>query len=124
MEDLFAGTIRTLFGRMDGPLHLRLILQPTLAAIFAIRDGWKDGREGRPPFFWALFTSTGLRGDLLRDGWRSASKVFILACVLDTIYQIMVRRWVNPGEIISVAFILAFIPYLLIRGPVNRITRR
>lgn len=124
MEDLLARIIRNLLGRMDGPLHLRLILQPTVATIFAIRDGWKDGRQGRPAYFWALFASTGLRVEMLRDGWRSVSKVFILACILDTVYQIIVQRWVFPGEVLLVAFILAFIPYLLIRGPVNRITRR
>jgi len=29
-----------------------------------------------------------------------------------------------PGEALIVAFLLAFVPYLLILGPVNRIARR
>jgi hypothetical protein len=123
LEDVFARIIRNLFTRLDGPLHLRLILQPTVAAILAIRDGLKDGRQGHPAYFWAMFSKKGMRIDLLRAGWRSVSKVFILACVLDIVYQIIVQRWVYPGEVLLVACILAFIPYLLIRGPVNRITR-
>ena len=95
-----------------------------MATIFAVRDGLKDGRQGRPAYFWALFTATGSRKDLIHDGWRSVSKVFILACVLDVVYQIIVHRWVYPGEVLLVAVILAVVPYLLIRGPVNRISRR
>ena len=37
-----------LTGRADGPLTLRLFLQPAMAAFFAIRAGMKDAREGRP----------------------------------------------------------------------------
>jgi len=123
LEDVFSRIIRNLFTRLDGPLHLRLILQPAVAAILAIRDGLNDGKQGRPAYFWAMFSTKGMRIDLLRAGWRSVSKVFILACVLDIVYQIIVQRWVYPGEVVLVACILAFIPYLLIRGPVNRITR-
>jgi hypothetical protein len=92
-----------------------------MAMIFAIRDGLKDSREGRPAYFWSLFTEPSLRRDLLRDGWRSTSKVFILAAILDVIYQFIVFRWVYPFETLLVAVLLALIPYLLIRGPVNRI---
>jgi len=122
--EFFSRIVGNLFARLDGPLHFRIILQPTVAIIFAIRDGWKDARQGRPPYFWALFTSTGSRADLLRDGWRSVSKIFIVACILDLVYQIIVQRFVYPGEILLTATILALIPYVLIRGPVNRIMRR
>jgi hypothetical protein len=33
-------------------------------------------------------------------------------------------RWVHPGEVLIVAFLLACVPYLLIRGPVARLARR
>ena len=35
----------------------------------------------------------------------------------------MVFRWIYPFETLLVAFLLACVPYLLIRGPVNRIAR-
>jgi hypothetical protein len=37
-----------LVGRLTGPLTLRLYLQPTMATLFALRDGLKDARTGRP----------------------------------------------------------------------------
>jgi hypothetical protein len=36
----------------------------------------------------------------------------------------IVLRWFYPGEALIVAFILACVPYLLLRGPVNRMGRR
>ena len=51
-------------------------------------------------------------------------EVFIAAIVLDLTYELIVYRWVYPGQALIVAEVLAFIPYLLIRGPVTRIARR
>ena len=121
MEELLARIWENLTGRLDGPMKFRLLLQPTMAAIFAIKAGLKDARESRPPYFWTIFTDQSQRHELLREGWKAVSKVFIVAVIIDVIYQYLVFRWFYPGEALIVAFILAFIPYLLIRGPVNRI---
>jgi hypothetical protein len=43
---------------------------------------------------------------------------------MDVIYQWIVARWIYPLEVVVVAILLAVVPYLLIRGPVNRIARR
>lgn len=123
MEDTFARVFNDLFMRLDGPLHFRFFLQPCMALVFAIRDGLRDARQDRPAYFWSLFTEPDLRGDLLRDGWKSISKVFIVATVLDLIYQIIVLHWFYPFETLIVAVILALVPYLLVRGPVNRIKK-
>lgn len=112
------------FARLDGPLHFRFFLQPTMAIIFAIRDGVKDAHSGRPAYFWSLFTESTLRVELIKDGWRSVSKIFILAVVLDFIYQLIALRWFYPFETLLVAVLLALVPYLLIRGPVNQLVRR
>ena len=38
-----------LIGRIEGPLTLRLVLQPTMASFLAVRAGLKDARSaGRP----------------------------------------------------------------------------
>jgi hypothetical protein len=58
------------------------------------------------------------------DGWHHVGKVFILAMILDVVYQWMVARFVYPGEAIFVAIVLAIIPYLLLRGLVNRLARK
>jgi hypothetical protein len=123
MEETLTRVVNDVLGRLDGPLHFRLFLQPAVAIFFAIRDGLRDAREGRPAYFWSLFTESGVRRDVLRDGWKSISKVFIIAAVLDVLYQIIVLRWFYPFETLLVAVLLALAPYLLVRGPVNRIKR-
>jgi hypothetical protein len=123
MEDLLIRIFENLIDRVSGPMKFRLILQPLMATIFAIRSGFKDAKEGRPAYFWALFTDSSHRRDMLRDGWKSVGKVFVIAIIIDVVYQLIVFRWVYPVEALLVAAILAFIPYLLIRGPVNRIAR-
>jgi hypothetical protein len=104
-------------------MKFRLVMQPAMALFLAIRDGLKDAREGRPAYFWALFSHRKDRLAMLKDGWKAVGKVFILAMVLDAIYQIIERRF-YPSHAVVVAIILAILPYLLLRGPVNRIARR
>lgn len=50
-------------------------------------------------------------------------KIFIIAVVNDLVEQLIIFRWFYPGEALLVAITLALIPYLLIRGPVNKIAR-
>ena len=122
MDPIIARISHNLVERVTGPMHFRLLLQPGMATFFAIRDGLKDARECKAPYFWGLFTDKGEREAMVKNGWKSVGKVFILAIVLDVVYQLIEHRWtVYPGEAALVAIILAIVPYLLIRGPVNRI---
>jgi hypothetical protein len=113
--------VHNLFARLDGPLHFRLILQPVMATIFAVVDGIKDAKAGKPAYFWALLSTPHYREQLVKEGWKSVGKIFILAIVLDVAYQLKVHSTVYPGETLIVAFLLAILPYLLLRGPVNRL---
>jgi hypothetical protein len=124
MEDILARIYENLVDRVSGPMKFRLVLQPLMATIFAIKDGMKDVREGQVPYFWALFTSPGHRRDMLKSGWKSVGKIFVIALVLDAIYQYIELSWFYPGEAVLVAFILAIVPYLVLRGPINRLVRR
>ena len=124
MEDLFVRITEDLVGRVSGPMKFRLILQPVMAAFLAVRSGLADAREHKPPYFWAVFAHPDSRAEMIRDGWKSMGRVFILGIIMDAIYQWVVFRWFYPAEAFLVAAILALIPYLLIRGPVNRIARR
>ena len=124
MEDVLARVGEQLLARVTGPMKFRLILQPSMAIFFAVRRGIMDARAGKPPYFWGLFTNPQERAAMLKDGWKSIGKVFILAIVLDVIYQLIELKWVYPGEAIIVAIVLAIVPYILVRGPVNRILRR
>jgi hypothetical protein len=112
-----------LIGRIGGPLTFRLIIQPTVAAFFAIRAGLKDAQAGRVPYGWVILTDQANRRDLLREGWKDVAKVFVIAVAIDFVYQISELRWFYPEEALIVAVILALIPYLLLRGPANRIAR-
>jgi hypothetical protein len=104
-------------------MKFRLVLQPLMASFFAIRAGLVDARAGKPPYFWGFFTHPGQRVEMLKDGWKSVGRVFILAVALDVVYQIIELRFVYLGEAIVVAFVLAILPYLLVRGPVTRLAR-
>jgi hypothetical protein len=122
VDDVVARILHDLVGRLSGPLTLRLVLQPSVATAFAIRDGLRDARAGRPPHFWRLVTgSPEARRRRLRETWRAVMKVFILAILLDCVYQWLVFRWVYPVEAIITAVVLAFVPYVAIRGIVNRL---
>jgi hypothetical protein len=124
MEEFFARVWENLVARVTGPMSFRLLLQPTVAIIMAVRAGLEDARTGRPPYNWAILTADpAQRRELLRSGWKSIGKVFCLAVVLDIVYQIIALRWVYPGETLLVAFLLACVPYLLIRGPLDRLLR-
>jgi hypothetical protein len=61
---------------------------------------------------------------MVEDGWKSVGKVFMLALVLDVVYQLIQLRFVYPGEAIVVALVLAIVPYLILRGLVTRVARR
>ena len=124
MRDLIIRWWMNMVGRFGGPMTFRVILQPTMAALLALRGGLKDAREGRPPYFWTILTDSANRAELLREGWKAIARVFVLAVVMDIIYQFIVVRWIYPFETLAIAILLAVVPYLLIRGPVNRIARR
>jgi len=121
IEDMLVRVWDDLIGRVTGPFKFRLILQPLMALFFAVRDGLRDAREGRSAYFWSFFTEPTLRTGRLLEGWRAVGRVFIFAIVIDAVYQYVVRRWFYPGEAVITAIILAFIPYVVLRGPVGRI---
>jgi hypothetical protein len=122
MDDILMRVMENMGNRISGPMKFRLVLQPVMASIFAIIAGLNDAKAGKPPYFWALMTDPAHRTDMIRDGWKSIGKVFVLALVLDVVYQIIVLRFVYPGEAVIVAFVLAIVPYLILRGLVNRLT--
>ena len=123
MRDMIVRGLTNLASRVGGPMTFRIILQPLMASLFAFRDGLRDAREDRPPYLWTLITDSSQRVDLLRQGWAAVGRVFILAIVMDVIYQLIVVGWIYPFETLTVSILLAVIPYLVIRGPVNRLVR-
>jgi hypothetical protein len=124
MEHLVTRFLTDLIGRLTGPLTLRLFLQPGVATFLAIRDGVRDAREGRPPHFWRMVTGPPeARKRRLKETWNAVLKVFVMAVLLDCVYQFLVFRWIYPFEAMFTAVILAIVPYVILRGVTNRIAR-
>jgi hypothetical protein len=115
--------VNALLGRASGPLNFRLVVMPTVVSILAIRAGLRDAREGRPVFLWAFITDASERPRLLRSALKDVGRIFIVALVLDTTYQLLVLRWVYPGQLLIVAVACAIVPYIVIRGPTTRLLR-
>lgn len=123
MEAELARAWAQLTDRITGPLMLRFILQPSVAAFLAIRAGLADARAGRPAYLWTVVYDGAARRDLIRNGWQDVGKVFVFSCILDVVYQLIVLRWVYPPQTLIIACLLAIVPYVAIRGPVNRLAR-
>jgi hypothetical protein len=124
MNEFLTRFMEDIVGRVHGPLSFRIILQPLMAVIFAVRDGRKDAREGKPPYAWAVFTNADHRRELLQNGWKSSGRIFVFALALDAVYQYLAARRFYPGEALAVSVHLALLPYLLLRGPINRLLFR
>ena len=124
MGDIWNRIVENLVDRVSGPMKFRIILQPVMASIFAILAGLKDAKAGKSPYSWALLTDPANRADMLKDGWKSVGKVFLLAMALDVVYQIIVLHTVYPGEVLIVAIVLAILPYLILRGLVTRLASK
>ena len=109
--------------RPSGVLRFRFLVQPLMAVIIACRDGIADARADRAPYFWTVLTGPGERVQRLREGFAAIAKIFVLAVVLDGIYQVITLKAFHPGQTLVIAVFLAFVPYLLARGPAARIAR-
>jgi hypothetical protein len=117
---------RDILDRPGGPMTFRFILQPAMAILAAARDGVRDARLGRRPYVWALIH--GVRDPQGRSGrlWEgiiATGRVLILGVIMDIIYQWKVLGTFYPGQAAVIAILLAFVPYLLLRGPFERLAR-
>jgi len=105
------------------PMKFRFILQPTMAAIAAIRDGLKDARAGRSPFLVTVFQNPQKRIERLDEGLNATARIILFALVMDTVYQIIVLQRFYPNEALIIAVLLAFVPYVIIREVALRVWR-
>jgi hypothetical protein len=121
--DALSRVYHDILGRATGPLNFRLVVMPIVVTILAVRAHLRDVREGRPTVLGAFFKNPDARRRLFRSGLKDVGKVFVVAVVLDTTYQLIVFRWVYPGEVLFIAVVCAIVPYVLVRGPITRILR-
>jgi hypothetical protein len=125
----FSAEVRTrvwqnLFERPGGPMVFRFFLQPTMAAIAAWRDGIQDARSGRTPFFAGALTDPGQRTARLNEALVATARIILLGLVMDGIYQAIEFKSFHPVEAVIIALLLAFVPYVLLRGLIARAARR
>ncbi len=60
MDHMWERVGSQLLERVSGPMKFRLVLQPCMAAFFAIRSGLKDAKLGNRPYFWSLLQIAGI----------------------------------------------------------------
>ena len=123
IQDFFRYFVEQLVERFGGPLNFRLVVMPTVVTLLALRADRRDAREGRPAFLGAFIKDPAERRRLFRSALKDIGRVFIVAIVLDTVYQLIVFHWVYPGQVLTVAIVCAVVPYVLVRGPITRIAR-
>ncbi|MES5815781.1 hypothetical protein [Pseudoxanthomonas sp. Soil82] len=115
-----------LIARSDGPMTFRFFLQPIMAALMAWRDGTRDARIGREPY-WVRIRHAD-RVERLA-AWRQAvtavARILLLGVAMDVIYQFKVfGAFKYPVETFVIALLLALVPYLLLRGLFTRLVQR
>ena len=113
-----------LLGRAAGPLNFRLLIMPLVVTFFAVRAAMRDARQGQPPFFRAFLSKRVEREQLIRSALKDVGKIFIVAIVLDTTYQILVLKSFYLGELLIVVMVSAVLPYLVVRSVVSPLMRR
>lgn len=121
MEDWINNFLNNVGIRHEGPMSFRLYLQPVMSLIYAILAGVRDAKAGREPFLKGLILGHTSRKDSLKELWKDVGKVFILAAIMEIIFEIIEFKTVHPLEVIRVSFFLAIVPYLIFRGIVERI---
>ena len=124
MRDVIIRFFNNLHFRVGGPMTFRLVLQPLMAGLIGFRAGRRDARDGRAPFLTQFRRGPMSRSELFREALKDILKVIIVAIAIDLIYQIIVIRWFYPLEALMVAVAVAILPYGIVRGLTNRLSRK
>ena len=116
--------VTNLTERLNGPFSLRLFLQPSMALLFALRDGRRDAIDGADPYLWRILFQPGERRQTIASAWASVGKVMIIAFALDCAFQYATTHSIVVGEALFIAILLCAVPYTLLRGPAARFSRK
>ena len=60
----------------------------------------------------------------MAQSWKDVGKVFIVALILDSIYQVVVHAGIFTLELLITATVLALVPYVVARSLVTQIATR
>jgi hypothetical protein len=122
IEDAVFRGWMNLVHRLDGPLHTRFIVQPAVATLLAVRASVRRAREG-DSHGRAVLWSRAARRAWLRRGWSDVGRVFLVAVVLDVVYQVWVERGIYALELLLTATLLALVPYVVVSGVAAAVVR-
>lgn len=106
--------------RWNGPFSLRLVLQPTMAALFALRDGRQDAASGSAPYLQRIAFQATERRSTIASAWAAIGKVLVIAFILDSAFQFATDGSFRVLQSIAMALFLCALPYTLLRGPAAR----
>jgi hypothetical protein len=118
---MLSQAIEQLLGRASGPLHFRLFIMPIVVTVLGIRAGLRDARGGRRHFSWLRNSSE--RQPLFRSALKDIGRVFVVAIVLDTIYQFLMFRYLYIIQVLIIAVSCAVVPYIVMRILVTSLAR-
>lgn len=127
MPDYLIAFWENLVARTTGPLHLRFYMAPAISILYAAQAAVRDAKKHMPPYLFRLLVTSEQRKAIALEGWKDIGKVFMIAVMIDIIYQfVMIFSPEKMGkfhllESIIVALALTILPYILIRGPLNRL---
>jgi hypothetical protein len=123
ISDALSRAAGQLLGRASGPFHLRLIVTPAIATIYAIRTGLRDARAGHPAFLWEAVRNPDARHRIRRSWRKDIGKMIVVVLAVDTLYQLVVLRAFYPLQVLILVVALAMIPYAVVRGITTRVAR-
>ncbi len=112
-----------LISRLGGPMSFRFLIQPAVAIFFAIRAGINDARQNKPTFLGCALSNPRSWRARMRQSWKDVGTVFIVALILDSIYQVVVHAGIFTLELLITATVLALVPYMVLRDLVSRVAR-
>jgi hypothetical protein len=125
VDGFFTGRLDELLARLhSGPMQFRLILQPTMAVLFGIRDGIQDAKAGRPPLIWSIVFGLGDRKELVKGMLRRLPGPILVATLVDAIVQYLMFGHVRPLMALLVGVSLMATPYSIARSITNRIVSK
>jgi hypothetical protein len=98
-----------LSGRLGGPMSFRLLMQPAVAIFFAVRAGVRDARENKPTFLGCALSNPSSWRARMRLSWKDVGAVFIIAVILDAVYQVLMHSGIFALELLITATLLALV---------------
>ena len=116
-----------LVARTSGPLYLRFYLDPAICILYAVRAAIRDAKKHVPPYLFRILVTSKQRKAIVLEGWKDIGRVFMIAVMVDIIYQfVMIFAFEKtnkfyPLESFIVSLVLTLVPYVLVRGPLNRL---